>query len=396
MTAGAQTGAARLPPSVQWPYFAAAVVLSLAYGATFLLAEALGAAGIEASLAGTVVGAGTLATLGGALFAGRLADRTGLLPLVGAAALTMAAAMGCFALIGEGGLIVALAGGVLLGLGWSAFFMLAPVLLITTLRPEARLEAITMLSGSQMLGIGLAAPIGRAIGSALGNPAAAFASYALAALLAALLIALVRRRMARQAPMRGPSVGLTWAAAHVSLTTRTALPILMAALAAATFSGVSTFQSLYTGARGLPADLFFLVFTVASVSMRFGVARLIGRLRLARLALGLFALSLAGLVLFALNTGSLAMHAAACVLFSLGYGLTYATMNAMAVQVATDLGQSPAAASQVFTIGYFVGLFGFPWVAGVLIRTGGPDAALPAMIGLTMACLAIAATMLRR
>ena len=107
----------RLPMHILLPYLLAAMSLALAYGASFLLADALVAAGYAASRAGTVIGVGIVATLVGSVFAGRWAERMGILLLIACAAGAMAMAMACFALMGAGGLPMAYAGGLLLGLG---------------------------------------------------------------------------------------------------------------------------------------------------------------------------------------------------------------------------------------------------------------------------------------
>src|SRR5207249_4336538 len=104
---------------------------------------------------------------------------------------------------------------------------------------------------------------------------------------------------------------------------------LMMGLAACTFAGLSTFQSLYAQSRGLSADAFFLTFTVTTVALRFSVASLIGKLSLGRLALALFVVTLLGIALLTFNTGSLGLYVAATILFATGYGLTYSTLNAM-------------------------------------------------------------------
>lgn len=108
----------KLPARLLIPYLLSALALAIAYGASFLLADALHAAGFEAAEAGTVISIGTLATLIGSTFAGRIAQRTGILPVIAAAGLIMALAMTCFALAASAGIAVAYAGGVLLGLGW--------------------------------------------------------------------------------------------------------------------------------------------------------------------------------------------------------------------------------------------------------------------------------------
>ncbi len=133
------------------------------------------------------------------------------------------------------------------------------------------------------------------------------------------------------------------------------LPVVMLAIGACTFAGLSTFQSIYAETRGLSPNVFFLTFTVTTVTLRFSVAGMIGKLPLGRLALTLFVTTLIGIGLLVLNPGSELLYVVATVLFAIGYGLTYSTLNAMVVNLAGERGLSISTASQVFTLAYFRG-----------------------------------------
>ena len=128
--AGVPSLADKVPAGAFVPFLIGAVILAIAYGSSFLLADVLRAAGREAAEAGNIVSIGTIATLAGCVGAGRLAERTGILPLIICSAVMMAFAMACFAGFGLLGIGVAYAGGLLLGLGWSVFYILAPIQLI--------------------------------------------------------------------------------------------------------------------------------------------------------------------------------------------------------------------------------------------------------------------------
>ncbi len=390
--AQAQALSDRLPPGILLPYLLVAAVLALSYGATFLLAEGLRQAGFAPSRAGAVVGAGTVATLAGSLFAGRWAERMGLLPLMAGAAMAMAVAMACFAAMGHAqpGLPWAYLGGLLLGLGWAVFYMLAPLQLIQCLRPAARLQGFTLLSGSQMLGMGLSAPLGHALARRLGGISAAFAIYAALCVVAAGCVLLVRRRLAGQPQQAMQAVALSWPCVARVLRSRTAMPVVLMGVCACAFAGLSTFQSLYAQSRGLAPDIFFATFTITTVALRFTVAPWIGRLPLGRLALALFVLTLCGIALLMLNRGSALLYGMAAMVFATGYGLTYSTLNAMAVNFAEALGVPVAAASQVFTLGYFAGAFGFPYAGGALIAASGMDAMLLVLLVLMGLAIAVA------
>ncbi|PJM87194.1 MFS transporter [Achromobacter ruhlandii] len=386
----------RLPARLLVPYLLAALALAIAYGASFLLVDALRAAGFDAADAGNVISIGTVATLIGAGGAGRLAQRAGILPVIAAAAVAMALAMACFAVVGTAGIGMAYAGGVLLGLGWALCYMLAPIQLIHCLKPAARLEALTLLSGSQMLGLGLAAPLGHFLADRFGGAAFAFAVYAALCVVAAAVAWGLRRPLARLPQLPLDAVALTPPAMARVLGSRAALPVLMMALSACTFAGLSTFQSLYARPLQLTPDTFFLTFTLTTVALRFSVAFLIGKLPLRPLALCLFLLTLAGIALLALNPGSVWLYVGATVLFATGYGLTYSTLNAMVVNLAGESNLSIPVASQVFTLGYFAGAFGFPYVAGRLIAAHGIGVALVAMMALVAINIAIIGAVLLR
>lgn len=385
-----------LPAGVLVPYLLTGAMLAIAYGSSFLLADSLQAAGHDAARAGAIISAGTVATLAGLIFAGRLADRTGIVPLIAIAALLTAAAMACFALIDVGGLLPAFAGSLLLGLGWAVYYILAPIPLIRAIRPAARLEALTLLSGAQMLGIGISAPLGHLMARHVGGLSFVYASYAFLCLLACLCAMLAQGQLSGRPQSPLNTVGLSFAATAGILRARTALPILMMGLAAAIFAGLSIFQGVYARSRGLAPDAFFLTFTATTVVLRFSVASLIGKLPLHRLALCLFTVTLAGIALLAVNSGSLILYVMASVLFAAGYGLTYATLNAMVVNFAEECNLSVPAASQVFTLGYFVGSLSFPYVAGQIVAARGIDAVLAVAMGLALANLATAGLMLRR
>lgn len=394
--AGVPSLADKVPAGAFVPFLIGAVILAIAYGSSFLLADVLRAAGREAAEAGNIVSIGTIATLAGCVGAGRLAERTGILPLIICSAVMMAFAMACFAGFGLLGIGVAYAGGLLLGLGWSVFYILAPIQLIHCLKPAARLEALTLLSGSQMLGIGLSAPLGHFLVQDRGQSALVYVCYGLFCLVAAGLMIWAQRKLKTIAQLPMTAFALTLPLAAGIARARTVLPVLMIGLSACVFSGLSMFQTLYAESRGLNSGTFFLAFTVTTVALRFSVASRIGKLPLGKLVLTLFALTLAGLVLLAVNEKSSVLYIVATVFFATGYGLTYSTLNAMIVNLADERGLSVPAASQVFTISYFIGAFGFPYVAGGILRGHGIDATLLLMMGIVVMNMIVAMTLVRR
>ncbi len=387
----------RMPGAMLIALLVSGISLAACYGATFLLAEHLRVQGRDPALAGIAVTTGTVFTIAVALVAGRLAARIGTIRCLALAGMVMALAMVAFALTGR----VAgshLMGGALIGIAWSLFYILAPLPIIARVAAGERIRDLTYLSGAQMAGLGLAAPLGGAL-AAQGLPLALiYFGFALLASGAAILLLAIGDRRAGGAAA-GPGAEdvsiLDSASVCAVLATTARIPIVLIGLASCTFAGLATFQSVYAAERGLAFGQFFLVFTLVTVTLRFGLAAHLTRLPAERLAVLLLTLVVVALVLFWADRGSVPVYLLASALFAAGYGLSYSTLNALAVNRAEAGGAAPAAASQVFTITYFLGLFGFPALGGLLISAGGTALLLPALAALAILALALALGMLR-
>ncbi|WP_247355003.1 hypothetical protein [Bradyrhizobium sp. 160] len=153
---------------VSIPFMLGSASLAASHGSSFFLVEALRSIGQGTTTAGTVISTGTIATILSSLLAGRIADLLGLMRTITFAAAMIAAAMICFASASILPLF-AYIGGLLLGIGWSVFYILAPLQVMCHVQAEARIKYLTLLSGSQMLGIGPAAPLARTAAEAIGS-----------------------------------------------------------------------------------------------------------------------------------------------------------------------------------------------------------------------------------
>lgn len=361
------------------PFLVASIVIAAAYGTSFLLPDYLKAHGMNSAAAGAVISSGMIATIVCCCFAGWVAQRIGVMPTIAGASLAMALAM-----LGFAGVAIdaraAYVGGMLVGVGWSVFFILAPLQIIHHLRPAARIQYLTIVSGAQMAGLGLATPLSRLLAQYTGSVAAVYVMFAAACVVAAICVEAARRAMAPAPCLPMTRVAITARETLALLSERTVAPIAMIVFAACIFTGLSTYQSVYAESRHLRPDLFFLAFTATSVALRFSLARVMGRMPVQRLALLLFVATAASLTLFIANTGSTLLYVAATVVFATGYGLSYSTLNGMAVNLAGEQGVSVPVTSQIFTLAYFIGLFGFPFIGGQLIRSSGPNAMLLALL----------------
>jgi MFS family permease len=98
----------------------------------------------------------------------------------------------------------------------------------------------------------------------------------------------------------------------------------------------------------------------------------------------------ASVVLFIFMGGDETLYVLFAILFGIGYGASYPILAAMAANDAAD-GLVPQTL-QLFALTYFVGIFGFPLVAGWLIVDAGPIA----LLVLVAALAGIEATMAAR
>jgi MFS family permease len=361
------------------PFLAASTMLAAAYGSSFLLSEHLRLCGLDSSVAGAVISTGIWTMIVSSLLAGWIAQRIGLMLTIIAAAVVMSLSMLAFSFAAID-LTVTFIGGLLLGLGWSAFYILAPLQIIHHLRPTARIKYLTLLSGGQMVGLGLATPVGHFVANRFGSYSIVYDGLACICLVAAIAFSTVRKRTEYTPSPHAAATGLTPALVAEILRNVTRLPIIMIGLAACAFSALSNFQAAYAESRHLSPDLFFVTFTLITVVCRFTLAHTIGRFPVRKLAFVLFSATLLALVIFVSNQSSEFLYAIGTIVFAIGYGLSYSTLNGMAVNLAGERSLSASVSSQVFTIAYFVGLFGFPYVAGLLITHGGVNLMIAVII----------------
>ncbi|MGH8486965.1 MAG: MFS transporter, partial [Pseudomonas sp.] len=68
----------------------------------------------------------------------------------------------------------------------------------------------------------------------------------------------------------------------------------------------------------------------------------------------------------------------AAIVLGVGYGLNYSVINGLAANQA-PLGHTPQALL-LFSLSYFLGVFGFPWLAGHLIVSGGTEAMMVCLL----------------
>ncbi|MFJ4143702.1 MFS transporter [Pseudomonas sp. NPDC089734] len=344
----------------------ASYLLSMSYGSTFLLALMLGSHGGSESDAGTVISVAMLSTFLAVIFSGHLTDMIGAPKAIAAGGLALTVACIGFATTPFYGAAL-LSFGLILGFGWGVFYTLGPIIVAMIIDPTRRVKYFALLSGSMMSGIGTGPLVGRA-GVAMGYPVeSAFLVAAVASLAGAMVFFLIGPKIKLQQAVLGPvSVcRISTRAASSVLRSRAFFPIVMVGLGGAIFGGLSSFQTSYAALHHLDYSLFFLGFMCAAISCRLLIAGFIVKRDAYRSSCVLTSLMIISILMFVFSVESTFSYLLAAIILGVGYGLTYSVINGLAANEA-PAGQT-AQSLLLFSLSYFVGVFGFPLLAGKII-----------------------------
>lgn len=371
-------------------FFAAVFLQAGAYGLTFLLPDLFGEFGADEKVVGQMLFVTTLSTLVAVYFAGHLSDILGRLTTLGFACLLIALALALYGgadQVGFGLLVASSA----LGIGWGLTYSLCPVVLTRLVAPEERVQFFALLSVFVMAGFGLSPVMTSAMSNAgFGVPEAFYLTSGLCAVSAALFFTLSApvRRLSGAGAVEARS-RLTLAAIGEILKSPARLPVVMVWIGASVFAGVTNFQTVMADERGLAYSGYFLAYTLTVVVFRLVLVRFSGGrfpyLTIAGLQYTMFA----SIILFLTLGSHQILYLLFAVLFGIGYGVSYPILVAMAANDA-EMELVPQTL-QLFALTYFVGVFGFPLIAGWMIVEFGSTALLilTSVLALAEASLAL-------
>jgi MFS family permease len=357
-------------------YFSAIFLQAGAYGLTFMLPRLFDSFGANEKVVGSMLLVTTISTLVTVYLSGHLSDMFGRLRTLGVACLAISASLFMFGLLDAvgAGLVVA---SLLLGFGWGLTYSLGPIVLTRLVRADERVRFFTLLSVFVMAGFGLSPVLASFLESSGYSVRDAFYVTATLCIVSAALFLLLDRPVKAHAisPRAEAPSRITLAALSGVLTSRALLPVIMVCLGASVFAGLNNFQTVFADARGLDYANFFLTYTITVVVFRLLLARFKGgnnpylMISLLQYVMGL------SIVIFIFSGASLPLYLLVAVLFGVGYGVSYPILVAMAANDARD--DLSAQTLQVFALSYFVGIFGFPLIAGWMIVEVG---ALPLLV----------------
>jgi len=380
-----------MPRPVVFALFLLAVFLQAgAYGLTFMLPRLYEAFGANEKIVGATLLATALSTILTVYFSGHLSDLFGRVNTLGVACLAIAVALFLYGWVSAVGPGLWLAS-ILLGFGWGLTYSLAPIVMSRLVGPDERVRYFALLSVFIMAGFGLAPVMASALESFGFSASAAFYIVAMQCAFAAVLFFALQGPVRAQAKNPGPEASSRLTPANVAeiLRSRALVPVTMVCLGASVFAGMSNFQTVFAEARGLDYAQFFLFYTLTVVVFRLLLVRFKGGTNPYRTIAGLQYLMCASVVLFMVIGGNAPLYVVVAVLFGLGYGVSYPILVAMAANDADD--HLEPQTLQLFALTYFVGIFGFPLIAGWMIVEVGvmPLLTLVAVLAAIEASLAL-------
>lgn len=361
------------------------------YGLTFLLPRLFAGFGANEKVVGTMLFITTITTIIAVYFAGHLSDRIGRARSLSLAGLLIAASLAGFAMAsGVGALLVFSSAA--LGAGWGLTYALPPIVLTGLINVTDRVRFFAMLTVAIMAGFGLSPVMAATMEKAgLTVNDAFLVTAALCLVSSALFFILsgpVRQHSERWGAAQRSSLTLRDVAAIMR--SRARLPVIMVCIGAAVFAGMNNFQTVFADERGVDYAQYFLAYTLTVILLRLVLVRFTGGSNPYLTIAMLQYVMLGSVLLFMFSGGNVPLYLAVAVLFGLGYGVSYPILAAMAANDAeADLLPQTL---QFFALTYFVGIFGFPLIAGWMIVELGSQA----LLALVAAMAGVEATMALR
>ena len=356
-------------------YFTACFVQSGTYGLTFLLPDLFQTFGANEKNVGQMLAITTVATLISVYFAGHLSDKIGRMKTLSLSSVLIAASLMLFAAASSVGVILIVAS-IVLGFGWGLFYSLTPVVLTRITDARERVRTFALLSMFIMGGFGISPVLAAWLQEVDVTIAEIFQLMGVLCLGSGALFFVITTRVQALAAnaITEPTSRLDWSTLKRIMQSPAWLPITMVCLGASVFAGMTNFQTVFASARGLDYSIYFLAYTITVISCRLLLIGFKGGTTPYRTIAILQAIMAASVVVFIVMENTQPLYILVAVMFGIGYGASYPILTAMAADDAqSDLVPQTL---QLFALSYFIGIFGFPLIAGSLIVSVGHTALL--------------------
>ena len=336
------------------------------YGLTFMLPRLFENFGANEKDVGMMLLVTTIVTLISVYYSGHLSDKLGRVRSLGISGFSIAISLFLFGWAESLGISVVFAS-MFLGFGWGVFYTLGPVILTSITAPEERVRVFSLNSVFVMAGFGLSPVMASALESAGFDVSHAFLIIAVVCVLSGIIFITLRSSIQNLSLAKGSEKrsSLTLEAVTRIFRSYARLPVIMVFLGASVFAGMNNFQTVFANERGLDYADFFLAYTITVVICRLLLTGFSGGKYPYLVIAGLQYIMFASVVLFIYMDSSSFLYILVAVLFGIGYGASYPVLVAMASNDAeSDLVPQTL---QFFALTYFIGIFGFPLIAGWMI-----------------------------
>ena len=347
-------------------YFAACFIQSGTYGLTFLLPDLFQTFGANEKNVGQMLAITTVATLLSVYFAGHLADKISRMKTLSLSGVLIAASLMLFAAANSVGLIL-ISASILLGFGWGLFYSLTPVVLTRITKARERIRTFALLSMFIMGGFGISPVLAAWLQEVDVTIPEVFQLMGLLCLgSGALFFAITTSIQALVIDTTAePASRLDLSSLKRIMQSPAWLPITMVCLGASVFAGMTNFQTVFANARGLDYSVYFLTYTLTVIACRLLLIGSNGGTTPYRTIALLQTIMAASVLVFIMMENTQLLYILVAIMFGIGYGASYPILTAMAANDARD--DLIPQTLQLFALSYFIGIFGFPLIAGSLI-----------------------------
>ena len=353
-------------PFVFCCFFLAVFLQSGAYGLTFMLPKLFSAFGANEKDVGMILAVTALSTLLSVYYSGHLTDKLGRLSSLGLSGVSISISLFLMGWADKLDSLVFIAS-ILLGFGWGIFYTLTPVVLTRITAAKERVRIFSLNSIFIMSGFGLSpvmASVLESNGFKISHSFYVVASICfISGVLFFLLISPIRTLSKGALQEFDSSISLK--SFSQVMKSRAFVPVFMVCLGASIFAGMSNFQTVFAGDRELNYAHFFLTYTITVIICRILLTGFSGGKSPYLTISFLQYIMFGSIVLFLFSGNSPFLYILVAILFGIGYGASYPILAAMAANDAnSDL---IAQTLQIFAFTYFIGIFGFPLIAGWVI-----------------------------
>ncbi len=353
-------------------FFIATFLQAGAYGLTFMLPKLFEVFSANEKDVGLMLFITALSTILSVFFSGHLSDKFGRVQTLGIACFSIAASLCLYAYSTSVGLILIMAS-LLLGFGWGSTYTLIPIVLARLVKNDERVRYFALLSVFVMAGFGFTPVMASALENIGYSISSSFYLIAILCFCAGLIFIFLVSPIKNHSVNKevGQQSKLTLASIFSILHSKAILPLIMACLGASVFAGMNNFQTVFAEDKGLQYSWFFLSYTITVVFFRLVLVRFKGGNNPYLTIALLQTLMVSSVMLFYFMPNSGFVYVLVAILFGLGYGVSYPLLVAMAANDSEE--ELLPQCLQLFSLSYFIGIFGFPLIAGwIIVEIGTP------------------------